>query len=90
MSTKGNSKTDPDQPAIYEVRIRGHLGSGWNDWFGGFTLSLKDNGDTLLTGLVVDQAALHGLLKRVRDLGAPLISVHRVESGEGDAVDVNQ
>lgn len=90
MANIGNPRTDPDEPVVYEIRIRGHLGSQWAGWFGGFTISLKDNGDTLLTGLVVDQAALHGLLKKVRDLGAPLISVYRVEPGEGDAADVNQ
>lgn len=87
MANIGNPKTDPDQPAVYEIRIRGHLGSRWADWFGDLTLSLTDNGDTLLSGLVVDQAALHGLLKKVRDLGVPLISVCRIESGEDDAAD---
>lgn len=87
MANIGNPKTDPDQPAVYEIRIRGHLGSRWADWFGDLTLSLTDNGDTLLSGLVVDQAALHGLLKKVRDLGVPLISLCRIESGEDDAAD---
>jgi hypothetical protein len=90
MATIGNPKTDPDQPVVYEIRIRGHLGSQWADWFGDFSIALKDNGDTLLSGLVVDQAALHGLLKKVRDLGVPLISVCRVEPGEGDAADDRQ
>lgn len=54
----------------------------WSDWFGGLTITLDDNGDTLLTGPVVDQAALHGLLKKVRDLGTPLISVNRLEPGQ--------
>lgn len=80
MSTIGNPKTDPDQPMVYEFKIKGHLGSQWADWFGDLTISLTDNGETLLTGLVVDQAALHGLLKKVRDLGMPLISVIRVKS----------
>lgn len=90
MSTTGNSKTDPDQPMVYEIRIKGHLDSQWANWFDGLDITLTDNGDTLLTGLVVDQAALHGLLKKVRDLGAPLISVQRVEPGEGDAADVSR
>jgi hypothetical protein len=59
---------------VYEIRLEGHLGSWWTDWFGGLTITLQDNGDTLLTGPVADQAALHGLLKKVRDLGIPLIS----------------
>jgi hypothetical protein len=79
MSNKLNPKSDPDQPGIYEIRIKGHLGQQWTDWFGGLTITLEDNGDTLLTGPVVDQAALHGLLKKVRDLGMPLISVIQVQ-----------
>lgn len=75
---------------VYEIRIKGHLDSQWANWFDGLDITLTDKGDTLLTGLVVDQAALHGLLKKVRDLGAPLISVQRVEPGEGDAADVSR
>ena len=75
MSNKLNPKTDPSQPMVYQIRIKGHLGRQWTDWFGGLTITLEDNGDTLLTGPVVDQAALHGLLKKVRDLGMPLLSV---------------
>lgn len=81
MSNKLNPITDPNQLVIYQIRIKGHLGNQWTDWFGGMTVTLEDNGDTLLTGLVVDQAALHGLLKKVRDLGMPLISVNRVGPG---------
>ena len=64
---------------VYQIRIKGHLGSRWADWFGDVTITLEDNGETLLTGPVVDQAALHGLLRKVRDLGMPLISAIRVE-----------
>jgi hypothetical protein len=67
-----------DQPMVYQIRIKGHLGPGWASWFGGLAVTLEDNGETLLTGPVVDQAALHGLLRKVRDLGMPLISVIRV------------
>ena len=81
MSNKLNPKTDPDQPAVYQIRIKGHLGSQWTDWFGGLTITLEEGGDTLLTGPVIDQAALHGLLKKVRDLGMPLVSVSPVEPG---------
>ena len=66
---------------VYEIRLKGQLDSRWTDWFEGLTITLEDNGDTLLTGPVVDQAALHGLLKRVRDLGMPLVSVNPVEHG---------
>jgi hypothetical protein len=75
---------------IYQIRIKGHLGHQWTDWFEGLTITLEENGETLLTGPVVDQAALHGLLKKVRDLGMPLLSVNRVEPGQADATDVEQ
>jgi len=68
-----------DRPMVYQIRINGHLGPKWTDWFGGMTITLEDDGDTLLTGSVEDQAALHGLLRKVRDLGMPLISAIRVE-----------
>jgi hypothetical protein len=71
-----------DEQGFYEIRIRGHLADGWGAWFGGLTIAREDNGDTLLTGPVVDQAALHGLLRKVRDLGVPLLSVSRVEPGQ--------
>jgi hypothetical protein len=70
---------DLDQPMVYQIRIKGHLGPQWTDWFGGLSITLEDNGETLLTCLVVDQAALYGLLRKVRDLGMPLISAIRVE-----------
>ncbi|MDH4135993.1 MAG: hypothetical protein OEW09_04645 [Anaerolineae bacterium] len=90
MSNKLDPKTNPGQPMIYQIRIKGHLGHQWTDWFEGLTITLEDNGDTLLTGPVVDDAALHGLLKKVRDLGMPLLSVNRVEPGQADASDVKQ
>ena len=79
MSNKLNLKTDPDQPMVYQIRIKGHLGPQWTDWFEGLTITLEGDGNTLLTGPVIDQAALHGLLKKVRDLGMPLVSVSPVE-----------
>ena len=81
MSYEINSELDPGQAMVYQIRIKGHLGHQWTDWFGGLTITLEDNGDTLLTGPVVDQAALHGLLKKVRDLGMPLVSVGTVTPG---------
>ena len=90
MANELDPKRDPCQPIVYQVRMEGHLGRQWTDWFGGLTITLEDNGDTLLTGPVVDQAALHGLLKKVRDLGMPLVSVVRVKSSEPNASDVKQ
>ena len=65
-----------DTPLIYQIRIQGHLGSQWTDWFGGLTIVLEDNGQTILIGPIIDQAALYGLLKKVRDLGMALLSVN--------------
>ena len=81
MSSTFNSEIDPGQPMVYQIRIKGHLGRQWTNWFGGLTITALDNGETLLTGSVVDQAALHGLLKKVRDLGMPLVSVSPVKPG---------
>ena len=86
MSNKLSQKTDPSQPVVYQIRIKGHLGSQWTDWFEGLTITLEEDGDTLLTGPVIDQAALHGLLKKVRDLGMPLVSVSPLEPGQADQI----
>ena len=80
-----NPGTDATQPVVYQIRIKGHLGAEWTEWFGGVGITLEDNGDTLLSVPVVDQAALYGLLKKVRDLGMPLISVSPVDAGRLDA-----
>jgi hypothetical protein len=80
MSNNLELKTNSDQSAVYQIRIKGHLAREWTDWFEGLTITLEEDGDTLLTGPVIDQAALHGLLKKVRDLGMPLVSVNRVQS----------
>ena len=84
MSNTPDSTIDPSQPLVYQIRIEGQLGSQWADWFEGLTITPDDNGDTLLTGPVIDQAALHGLLKKVRDLGLPLLAVQRVEPGPAE------
>jgi hypothetical protein len=78
MSNEHNPKTISGQPMVYQIRLKGHLGQQWADWFEGLTITLEENGETLLTGPVVDQAALYGLLKKVRDLGLPLLSIMRV------------
>ncbi len=72
----------PDGTGRYEIRLKGHLDDRWAVWFGDVVITLEDNGDTLLTGPVADQAALHGLLKKVRDLGIPLLSVNFVSPGQ--------
>ena len=77
-------KPNQGHPVVYQIRLKGHLDSQWTDWFEGLTITLEEDGDTLLTGPVVDQAALHGLLKKVRDLGMPLVSVSPLEHSQAD------
>ncbi len=81
MSETHASTEDQSEPELYEICIKGHLDDRWTDWFEGLTITLEENGDTLLTGPVIDQAALHGLLKKVRDLGMSLVSVSPLEPG---------
>ena len=69
-----------DQSKPYEIRIKGHLDARWSDWFDGLTISIEDTGNTRLTGHIADQAALHGFLTKIRDLGLPLISLTPVSS----------
>jgi hypothetical protein len=75
---------------MYALRVKGHLEVRWAGWFGDLTITREDNGDTLLIGPVVDQAALPGLLAKVRDLGLPLLSVIRLEPNQERATGVNQ
>ena len=89
MSSKTNSESEKAQPMVYQIRIKGHLGREWKDWFEGLAITLEDNGETLLTGSVVDQAALYGLLRKVRDVGMPLLSVISVTPGLAEASDAN-
>lgn len=81
MSDKQTLDEEHNQHQCYEIRLKGHLDDRWAEWFEGLTITLEEDGDTLLTGPVIDQAALHGLLKKVRDLGLPLLSVIPVEPG---------
>jgi len=88
MSNERDPKLDPGQPPVYQIRVKSYLRSDWTDWFDGLTITLEEDGDTLLTGPVVDQAALHGLLKKVRDLGMLLVSVNPVEPSQPDVSEV--
>ena len=79
MSNEHSPEHNAGQPMVYQIRLKGHLGRQGADWFEGLTLTLAANGETLLTGPVADQAALFGLLRKVRDLGLPLVEVIRVK-----------
>lgn len=88
MSNDINSNSEKTQPMIYQIKIKGHLDRKWADWFSGLNITSLDNGETLLSGPVLDQAALHGLLRKVRDVGLPLVAVIRVEPEQADGPDV--
>ena len=88
MNETLTSMRDHDDSQLYEIRVRGHLDTRWASRFEGLTITLAEDGDTLLTGPVIDQAALHGLLKKVRDLGLSLVSIRPLEYGQADAPDV--
>ena len=79
MSNEFNPNASTRQPTVYQIRVKGHLGRQWSDWFEGMSITLEDNGETLLSGPVADQAALYGLLRKVRDLGMPLLAVMCIE-----------
>ena len=82
-------KTRQTQPEIFEIRLQGHLDARWASWFEGMAITLTEDGDTVLTGPVTDQAALHGLLKKVRDLGIPLLSVCHIILGQAEGSNDN-
>lgn len=75
----------PDRQFTYQIRIEGHLARQWERWFEEMNITLEENGETLLTGVIVDQAALHSLLRKIRDIGAPLISVLRLDDHQTDS-----
>ena len=87
MNETHSNAADSSRCGRYEIRIEGHLNEGWADWFEGLTITQEENGNTLLSGPVVDQAALYGLLRKVRDVGLPLISVNRVQTMQTEAFD---
>ena len=87
MNTTHVSTENHHEPGLYEIRLKGHLDARWADWFEGLSFTHESDGTTILSGPVVDQAALHGLLRKVRDLGLPLLSVSRVDAGHADASD---
>lgn len=78
------------EPMLYHIRLQGHLDCGWGDWFGGVTVTLLDDGTALVICEVIDQAALHGLLRQIRDLGLPLLSVNQVNPGTGNSPAVEE
>ena len=88
MSSQRSPQRDEDRRTVYQIRLKGHLSPQWRDWFEGLTITLEEDGNSLLTGGVIDQAALHGILKRVRDLGMPLLSVNSVEPGSQDTSEI--
>ena len=90
MSETHASTEDRHEPTVYRIRIQGHLAERWAAWFEGLTIVLTENGETLLTGPLIDQAALHGVLRKVRDLGMPLLSVNRVEPGPSPTLGTGQ
>jgi hypothetical protein len=89
MNTTHVSTENHHEPGLYEIRLKGHLHAKWADWFDGLTITRADNGETLLRGQVVDQAALHGVLRKVRDLGLPLVSVNQIDPKQANGPDGN-
>lgn len=90
MNQLRSSAANNHPPEQYEICIKGHLNHRWSDWFEGFEIALKDNGETRLSGPVVDQAALYGLLIKVRDLGLPLVSVMLTQPGKTEHLDTQR
>jgi hypothetical protein len=79
MCVSHSTSDDPHQTGCYEIRLKGHLDVRWASWFDGMSFSHQTDGTTVIHGPVIDQAALHGLLRKVRDVGLPLVSVNRIE-----------
>ena len=85
MNSTGRTYSDKHDPGLYEIRVSGHLSDLWAGWFEDLDITLDEQGDTILIGLVADQAALYGLLRKVRDIGLPLLSLNRLPYDEVDA-----
>ena len=83
-------RRDADRSVFYRIRIQGHLGQQWTTWFDGLTLTLEEDGNTLLSGSLADQSALHGILKKIRDLGMPLLSVSFFDPDLATKKDIDQ
>jgi hypothetical protein len=90
MPNEQKSERGPDPSKIFQIRIQGHLSQQWMDWFEGLVITLEEDGNTLLSGPVVDQSALHGILKRIRDLGVPLLSVNSADRDQAARADTDQ
>ena len=90
MPNEQKLERDTDQPKVFQFRIKGHLSQQWQDWFEGLIITLEEEGNTLLSGSVVDQSALHGILKKIRDLGMPLLSVNSADPNQVTRADANQ
>jgi hypothetical protein len=90
MSGENLSVDDQNKFQLYEIRIKGHLDARWTDWFGDLVITLEKDGITCLSVRVIDQAALYGYLRKVRDLGMPLLSVICINPGQADATDASR
>jgi hypothetical protein len=87
MAEYDRQAPEPDQPTHYEIRIAGHLGAEWMEWFDGLAITQESDGDTRLTGVVTDQSALYGLLRKVRDLGLTLLAVNLIADERDSSLD---
>lgn len=90
MPGEQKSERVRDQPKVFQIRIQGHLSRQWTDWFEGLTITLEEDGNTFLSGHVVDQSALHGILKKIRNLGMPLLSVNSIDPNQATGTDADQ
>jgi len=90
MKNEQQSNPDANQPSVYTFKITGHLSQQWMNRFDGLTIILEEDGNTILKGPVIDQSALHGILKKIRDLGMPLLSVNSTDSNQAFTADTDE